>query len=140
MLSIPSLGTVTVSPTYALLQIKPCRRDLDLAGVTGGTGPITAKCGGDVDVAPMVKRSTGDQRRNNVPQFPFGVPLVGIGASGTVIGTTFNAPAGRVVIVGGTYTGTTTFNVAQGARLDLTGGQTVTYSGTLTGSGAARFS
>ena len=39
-------------------------------------------------------------------------------------------------IESGTYTGGVTFNVGQGAVVDLTGGDTVTYGGTLTGSGS----
>ena len=86
--------------------------------MTGATGPITAECvGGSLNLGGTAvdMPNSGSNATINVPQLPFGVPLVGIGAGGTVIDTTFNAPAAHaLVIVGGTYTGTTTFNVEQG--------------------------
>ena len=73
----------------------------------------------------------------NVPQFPQGMAL-NFDPTGTFTGeTTFNVGTDATVdIASGTFSGGVTGNLAQGGVLDLTGGQTITYSGTLTGSGS----
>ena len=71
----------------------------------------------------------------DVPQLPFDVP-VNLSSTGSFSGATFNVGQGDAVkIADGTFTGTTTFNVEKQATLDLTGGNVVAYSGTLSGSG-----
>src|SRR5581483_9801504 len=52
-------------------------------------------------------------------------------------GTTFDLPGGTgLILQGGSYQGGVTFNLGPGATADLTGGQTVTYQGTLAATGA----
>ena len=101
---------------------------------------MTVASGGSITIGTGVLNplpSSGTGATINVPQFPQGL-MIDLDTSGTFSGgTTFNVGQGATVdLTGGTYTGGVVFNVAQGATVDLTGGQTVTYSGTLTGSGA----
>ena len=82
--------------------------------------------------------TSGSNGTINVPAFPQGLTVALNPGTGTFSGgTTLNVEAGATVsIESGTYTGGITFNVGQGAVIDLTGGDTVTYGGTLTGSGS----
>ena len=62
---------------------------------------------------------------------------VNLDNSGTLTGTTFDVGNGTgIELAGGTYVGSTSFNLGLGATADLTGGQNTTYGGTLTGSGS----
>ena len=81
--------------------------------------------------------ASGNNGTITVPAFPQGM-TVELNTNGTFSGgTTINVGADATLdILGGTYTGGVTFNVGQGALVDLTSGLTVTYGGTLTGSGS----
>ncbi len=140
-LSLPGLtdadaASILVSGGASLKM--PALTQLNGASFTIGTGGTL-----EVGTAVVSMPSAGTDATINVPQLAPGV-TVNLGSSGTFTGpTTFNVAQGDSVnVTSGTYTGGVAFNVAQGATIDLTGGQTVTYSGTLSssGSGAVQFS
>ena len=106
---------------------------------TGSTVTVTGS-GSSVQIGSGILDplpTSGSNGTINVPAFPQGM-TVDLNPNGTFSGgTTFNVDADATVdIQSGTYTGGVTFNVGQGAVVDLTGGNTVTYGGTLTGSGS----
>ena len=106
----------------------------------GSTATVTGT-GSSVQIGTGVLEpfpTSGNNGTINVPAFPQGLTVGLNPGSGTFSGgTTFNVLANATVnIESGTYTGGVTFNVGQGAVVDLTGGNTVTYGGTLTGSGS----
>jgi RHS repeat-associated protein len=109
-----------------------------LASFTSGGGGITLGSGGSLHYGSnlFALPSPGNGLTINVPQLPPGVPVY-LGTSGTFSGgTTFNLAAGDdIALTGGTFTSGVTFNLGASAIVDLTGGNTVTYSGLLTGSG-----
>jgi hypothetical protein len=148
-------GNITVSGGASLTLPPPTA--FTAAGTTAtvsGSGSSLAIGSGILDPLP----TSGTGVVINVPEFPQGMTLnlnpngtfsggttfnVGGGAtvnipSGTYAGgTTFNIGGGAIVNVhSGTFTGGATYNVGQGAIVNLTDGQTVTYGGTLTGSGS----
>ena len=109
-----------------------------LLSVSGSGSFIELSDGGSAEFASGSCTGINGSASNlviSVPTLPTGLPLDLSG--GTDRNTTFNVAQGSLVnIIDGTFTGTTVINVAMGATVDLTGGNSVTYSGTLTGSGA----
>ena len=133
---LTSAGGVTIDVTGGSTLILPAPTAFTATGSTvsvTGAGSSIQIGGGILDPLP----ASGNQGTITVPQFPQGM-TVDLNPDGTFSGgTTFNVGADATVnIQSGTYTGGVTFNVGQGAVVDLTGGNTVTYGGTLTGSGA----
>ncbi len=117
--------------------IMPAATTFTAAGSTvtvTGTGSSVQIGSGVLEPFP----TSGSNGTIDVPAFPQGLTVALNPGSGTFSGgTTLNVEAGATVsIESGTYTGGITFNVGQGAVIDLTGGETVTYGGTLTGSGS----
>ncbi len=103
-------------------------------------GGIAVGDGGTVTVGsnPFTMPAAGNAVTVNVPQWPAGLalPLLLASSGNFTGGTTFNVAAGQTVdITAGTYAGGAVFNVGPGASINLTAGGTITYSGTLTGSG-----
>ncbi len=104
---------------------------------SGATATVTDGSSITIGSGVLSPPSSGTNATINVPQFPQGM-ILDMNPKGTFSGgTTFNVDSGATVnIQSGTYTGGVNFNVGQAATVDLAGGQTATYSGTLTGSGA----
>ena len=138
VLSLPSAKSIAETATGTTTNIEALSGgDVDLPSVTQVTGstPTYRDCSrSGATVVSMPTSGTG--KFINVPQLPAGVPLT-LGTGETLTDATFDiAQNDSVVLNSGTYARAATFNAAvSGATLDLTGGQTVTYSGTLTGSG-----
>jgi hypothetical protein len=130
-------GQITVSGG-AMLTL-PAPTHFTAPGITATLGGGSSLAIGSGNRIPLPTSGTGVVI--NVPPLPQGMTL-NLNPTGTFAGgTTFNVSAGAIVdIQSGTYTGGAVFNVAQGATLDTTGGQTVTYSGLLTGSGSGTVS
>jgi len=118
VLSLPALTSTGVNATYpGQIQVQalsggdvklPLLTQLNGSSVTVGNGG-TMELGTAVVSTPAL----GVSATISVPQLPQGVPINLAGA--------YNSD---------------TFNVAQGATLDLTGGQNVTYTGSFKSSGA----
>ncbi|HEV3312010.1 MAG TPA: CARDB domain-containing protein, partial [Chloroflexota bacterium] len=96
-----------------------------------GTGAI------EIGTTVMSVPAGGNGLTITVPQAPAGLALTWEPVGTFSGGTTFDVPVGTTVApAGATFTGGVVFNVDAGATFDLTGGQTDSYGGTLTGSGA----
>ncbi len=137
LLGLANADNATLTVVGGSTLILPGPTAFTAAGSTltvSGTGSSAQIGSGVLDPFPM----SGSNGTINVPPLPLGMTVDMNPGSGTFSGgTTFNVGAGAIVdIQSGTYTGGVTFNVGQGAVVDLTGGNTVTYGGTLTGSGA----
>ena len=114
-----------------LVQVGPSSGgDVELPLVTDITGPVSLTCdGGSLDIGERDGEHAhlGQQERAiNVPTLPQGSPSA-LGPVGPRRRGRSNIAQGdSVSLISGTYVGAI-FNVNQGATLDLTGGQTVTY-------------
>jgi RHS repeat-associated protein len=146
VLDVSALSTVTGQGVW---DIEADGGTVKLTGLTGPTVPagITVGNGGEVALgnALVTMPTSGSSATINVPQIPPGT-TIGLATNGRFTGgTTFNIASGDRVYLGGfvngfgtggTFTGGVVFNVGAGATVDLTSEETVTYGGTLTGSGA----
>ncbi|MHB1561134.1 MAG: beta strand repeat-containing protein [Isosphaeraceae bacterium] len=138
-LTLPGLTNAkntTINASGGATLILPAPTAFTAAGSTltvSGTGSSAQIGSGVLNPFP----TSGSTGTINIPAVPEGM-ILNLNPNGTFSGgTTFNVGAGAIVnIQSGTYTGGVIFNVGQGAVVDLTGGNTVTYGGTLTGSGA----
>jgi hypothetical protein len=119
-----------------------------------GTGPLVISAGGNGTVAttPSIpKGSVYDFAANSAISGGFGGVITSsgtiektAGGGNSAINVALNNSGGTLAVTSGTLTFGTfggentggTFNVSAGAILDLTGGSTVNYSGTYTGSGS----
>jgi hypothetical protein len=136
----PALTSIAITSGSAFLDSEQTGSLLSvptLASV-GGSGNFLKLFGGGAVVLPSGQFSPpGNPGANpviTVPSIPGGLILqMPVGA---VSNATFNIPQNTSVqLINGTVSGNALFNVASGSTLDLTGGQTVSYSGTLTANG-----
>ena len=123
-LDLPNLTGYAGSSTT--LEATGAGSSLTLPQVTPPSGTtITADNGGSVSLAPGVLAlpSAGVSATIVVPQLPQGV-TVKLASNGTFTGgTTFNVAQGDTVnLTGGTFTGGMIFNVAQDATISVGGG------------------
>ena len=109
-----------------------------LVSFTGSNSSITVGDGGAVTLnGQRVSMPTSASAGASiyVPQLGFNVP-VDLSSSGVFDGVALHIGQGDAVyLASGTFTGETTFDVADGATLDLTDGKLIAYAGTLGGSG-----
>jgi RHS repeat-associated protein len=130
---------------------------IDLSALTSMTGgiSITVGDGGELNVSML---ASGTITLSNGGRIDNQATVVSMAAAGTS-GATINVPSSKglililqnggtlkdltlsvgqgttVALAGGRYTGSTTLNVSQGANIDITDGGSISYSGTLRGSG-----
>ena len=134
-------GTGTTSITYSATGLPNWAQINANTGVLSGTPPmdgtfsfsVTASNGiaPDTSVNVSIVAAGGTNQTFDIAAgTTFAVPN-GIYAGGTTFNLGANA---RVTISAGTFTGGAVFNVAPGSVVDLTGGGTPTFSGTMTGS------
>ena len=154
VLSFPALTSITGSTAFdASVQVGPSSGgDVELPALIQVTGPVAVSSDGPGSVLSLSladkKAGTvtvsnngtaefgdtavttpvaGENVTVDLPQMPQGW-TVNLASSGTFSGsTTFNVAQGdSVAVTSGTYTGNTVFNLAQGATVSLAGG---TYAG-----------
>jgi hypothetical protein len=135
------LAQITTSSPLVQIEAEGTGSEIDLTDLTSFSNPngnLTVGNGGTIVVAGITFSvpAAGNGITVNVPALPTSVPIDLVSTGTFTGGTTFNVPQNTTVNISeGTFTGGVIFNVAQGATVDLTGGQTITYGGTLTGSG-----